>query len=202
MSTVVKRLGPEDHGQPMTFEEFVSADYQSGYHYELIDGRLYVSPEANFQEHFVEKWVYLKLEYYSARHPRVMNYVANKARVFIPGHTEPTAPEPDVAGYQDIPMDRAVVDLRWEEISPFLTVEVLTSDDAAKDLVRNVALYRQVPSIKEYWIIDAREDPARPTMLVYRKFRGRWRAPIELQPGDTYTTPLLPGFKLVIDPRR
>jgi hypothetical protein len=39
-------------------------------------------------------------------------------------------------------------------------------------------------------------------MTVYRKYRGQWRAPVELQYGDTYTTSLLPGFELLLDPRR
>jgi hypothetical protein len=30
----------------------------------------------------------------------------------------------------------------------------------------------QVPSIREYWIIDGRDDPGRPVMLVHRR-RGR-----------------------------
>jgi Uma2 family endonuclease len=202
MPTVVKRLGPEDHGRAMTFDEFVSSDYRSGYHYELIDGRLYVSPEANAQENLVERWIYLKLEYYSARHPKTINYVTTKARVFVPDRPETTTPEPDVAAYHNYPLERVLArDVDWESLHALLVVEVLTSNDPAKDMVRNVALYRQVPSIKEYWIIDARDDLARPTMLVYRKYRGRWRTPIEVQPGDTYTTPLLPGFKLVIDPR-
>jgi hypothetical protein len=47
MSTVTK-IGPEDHGLPMSFEEYLAGDYQQGYHYELIDGRLYVSPEATY----------------------------------------------------------------------------------------------------------------------------------------------------------
>jgi hypothetical protein len=84
MSTVVKRLGPEDHGQPMSFDEYITGDYRSGYHYELIDGRLYVSPEPNVQENFVERWVYLKLEYYSGRHPKTINYVTTMARVLVP----------------------------------------------------------------------------------------------------------------------
>jgi Uma2 family endonuclease len=202
MATVVEKLGPEDHGRPMSWDEFLSEDYLEGYHYELIDGRLYVSPQPNPQENYVENWAYLKLEYYSARHPKAINYVTCKARVFVPGRTEITAPEPDIAAYRKYPRRRALRGLRWEEVSPVLAVEVLTSDDPHKDTVRNVALYRQVPSIKEYWIIDAREDAARPTMTVYRKHRGRWREPLVLQPGDTYTTPLLPGFKLLLDPTR
>jgi Uma2 family endonuclease len=203
MATVVTQLGPEDHGRPLSFDEYLSGDYQCGYHYELIDGRLYVSPEPNLQENLLERWIYLKLEYYSARHPNTINYVSNKARVFVPDRAETTVPEPDVTAFRNFPLERVFTgDANWEDLSPLLAVEVLTTADPHKDTVRNVELYSQVPSIKEYWIIDGRADTARPTMIVYRKYRGRWRTPIELQPGDTYTTRLLPGFELVIDPRR
>ena len=45
MSTVQSKLGPADHGRAMTLDEFDDADYEPGYKYELIDGRLYVSPD-------------------------------------------------------------------------------------------------------------------------------------------------------------
>jgi len=204
MATVVKQkqLGPEDHGRAMSFDEFMSGDYQESYHYELIDGRLYVSPEAKMPENVVEMWLLFKLHYYALDNPQTINYVTNKARVFVPDRSDVTAPEPDIAAYHNYPRDLNINELDWRDFSPLLAVEVLTSENPHKDLVRNVVLYRQVPSIKEYWIIDAREDANRPTMRVYRKYRGRWQQPIELQFGDTYTTRLLPGFKLVIDPRR
>jgi hypothetical protein len=39
-------------------------------------------------------------------------------------------------------------------------------------------------------------------MLVYRRRGKSWQRVIELAFGDTYTTKLLPGFRLVLDPRR
>ena len=86
------------------------------------------------------------------------------------------------------------------EVSPVLVVEVLSLDEPDKDLVRNVDLYLRVPSIKEYWLIDSRESATRPTMTAYRRHGKRWRTK-RLAFGDRYTTPLLPGFELVVDPR-
>jgi Uma2 family endonuclease len=62
-------------------------------------------------------------------------------------------------------------------------------------------LYRQVPSIREYWIIDGRDDPDRPAMLVYRRRGQRWQNPIRFEYGTEYTTRLLPGFRLLLNPR-
>ena len=66
--------------------------------------------------------------------------------------------------------------------------------------LRNVELYLRVPSIREYWIFDPRQDPDRPTLRVYRRRGSRWQRPVDVAPGETYTTPLLPGFALLLDP--
>ena len=199
MATLLK-IGPADHGRPLTLEEFLTASSQEGYHYELIGGKLYVSPTPNPQENWAEMWLTSLLLMYARAHPEVINYVTTKCRVFVPGSEEVTAPEPDLGAYRDYPRDRGPHDLRWVEVSPLLVVEVLVEGNPDKDLNRNVELYRQVPSIREYWILDAREDAAHPTLLVYRRRdRRRWRKVLTVEPGATYTTDLLPGFALVLD---
>ena len=111
-----------------------------------------------------------------------------------------TAPEPDVTAYRDFPLHLPFRSVRWEDVSPILVVEVLSHDDPDKDLVRNVELYLQVPSIKEYWLFDTRDDPEQLRLQVRRRYRGRWSLR-EYGPGDIYTTKLLPNFTLVLDPR-
>lgn len=54
MATVRLKLGPGDHGRPLSLDEFGSADYEPAHKYELTRGRLNVSPEANFAENFLE----------------------------------------------------------------------------------------------------------------------------------------------------
>ena len=201
MTTLLK-LGPADHGRPLTLEEFLTASGQEGYHYELIRGKLYVSPTPNPQENWAEEWLGTLLRFYAHGHPAIVNYISCKCKIIVPGAEEVTAPEPDLGAYRDYPRDRGPHDLRWEEVSPILVVEILVEGNPDKDLNRNVELYRQVPSIREYWILDAREDAALPTLLVYRRRdRRRWRKVLAVEPGATYTTDLLPGFSLVLDTR-
>ena len=57
-------LGPADHGRPLTLEEFDSAGRRSGYHYELIDGRLYVSAAANLPHDRLSRWLEHLLDRY------------------------------------------------------------------------------------------------------------------------------------------
>jgi Uma2 family endonuclease len=186
----------------MTLDEFSSADAAEGYQYELIDGKLYVSPLLDLPQGLVEYWILSSLMRYSWTHADVCNRVLPKARVFIPGRRKVTNPEPDVTAYRNFPLDVPFDEMRWQDVSPILVVEVLSADDPDKDLVRNVDLYLQVPSIREYWILDSlREGAERPHLLVHRRWGKRWRE-LHFAPGETYTTRLLPGLELIVDPRR
>src|SRR4051812_39561094 len=100
------RIGPEDVGRRLTLEEFTSASYEEGYKYELIDGRLSVAPAPDAPEGVNEFWLLRKLIVYSVQHPEVINFPYNKARIFVPNRPKLTAPEPDIAAYQDFPLDQ------------------------------------------------------------------------------------------------
>jgi Uma2 family endonuclease len=201
MNVAVKCFGPADHGRRVPYDAFMTAEYEPGYTYEIIDGRLYVAPQPNFPEHRLERWIDRKLSGYAEDRPDVINFVATKGPIFVPGRPAPTVPEPDVAAFRDVPLDTDLEDIQWEDLTPVLAVEVLVKADPEKDLVRNVELYLQVPSIREYWVIDARRSTRRPTLIVFRRRGPTWLKPREIAFGGTSTTPLLPGFRLVVDPR-
>jgi Uma2 family endonuclease len=77
-------------------------------------------------------------------------------------------------------------------------VEILSEGFEEKDLVRNRRLYLQVPSIREYWIVDPRQDADQPSLTVYRCRGTCWQRPLHVGPGGAYTTGLLPGFVLAL----
>jgi hypothetical protein len=68
-------------------------------------------------------------------------------------------------------------------------------------LTRNPALYLTLRSIKEYWVLNGAVDPDEPSLIQHRR-RGKSWAVTTFPYGSTFTTRLLPGFELVIDPRR
>lgn len=193
-------LTPADAGRPLSLEEFETAATQEGYRYELIQGRLVVSPAANLPHEDVVEWIVETLRAYARAHPEVINRAKAPARVFIPDADDETAPEPDVACYHDYPSRHPIGQRHWRNLSPILVVEVLSEDNADKDRERNVELYLRVPSVREYWILDPLNDPDRPTLTVYRRRGRRWQRPIEVPSGGTYETRLLPGLVLVVDP--
>ena len=199
MSTVL-RLGPGDHGRPMTYGEFIAGDYLEGYRYELIEGRLYVSPQPNFPHDGNLTYLHRVLDQYRAANPHVINYVSTHARVFLPEEVsdDVTAPEPDFAAYHDLPLEQ-IWTIDWREVSPMLVIEVLGGEDDDKDLVRNVDLYFRVPSIQEYWVWDICENPGQPRLIVRRRQKRTWKI-LEFNADAVYTTDLLPGFNLPVTP--
>lgn len=197
MTTAVK-LGPADHGRAVTLDEFHAGDYDEGYRYEIIEGRLYVSPMPRFEQDWLEQYVLDMLKEFTRRCPQAINKVTNKARVYVPGDPDATIPEPDVAAYRNFPRRRRS-HVNWRDVSPILVVEILSPEDPDKDLVRNVDLYWRVPGIEEYWVFDNREDSDRPALRVYRRGDDGWQV-LDFGPDEIYTTPLLPGFELPVTP--
>jgi Uma2 family endonuclease len=200
MPAVQLKLGPADHDTELTLEEFDTADYVPGFKYELIEGRLYVSPSPNLAENMLERWLRNKLESYADKNPDVIQYVATRGRVFLPVRSRPSTPEPDLALYAEIPAEISR-DTKWDELDPIIVAEILVEGDIWKELSRNPKLYLKVPSIREYWVLDGSVDPARPTLIQFRRVGKKWvRMPYPFR--SKFTTKLLPGFSLVIDPRK
>ncbi len=197
MTTALK-LGPRDQGRAMTFEEFIAADFEDGHKYELIHGRLRVAPLPNLPADWLEEWLLDQLKAYARHRPDVLNHVTNKARVYVEGRDDVSYPEPDITAYKNFPREQWLA-TRWREVSPVLVVEVLDPDNPGKDTVRNVDVYLAVPSIREYWVLDTRDGFDKPKLLVHRRHGQDWRK-IEVPFKKAYTTRLLPGFSLVLDP--
>jgi Uma2 family endonuclease len=191
------RIGPRDHGRELTDDEFCAADFEEGYRYELIDGSLYVSPKPNFPHDVLVQFIGETLVLYKAQHREVVKRLSFNARVFVPGHTKTTSPEPDFAIYKDAPPGRRG---SWREISPVIVVEVI-SDEPGKDYDRNPELYRQVPSILEYWLFDKVEDDDGPVLKVFHRTSGGQNWKIDDYGCEAiYSTAILPGLTLPVTP--
>jgi Uma2 family endonuclease len=196
------RLTHSDQGKELSLEEFLSADWEKGYKYELIEGRLEVSPAPGFPHSWLHVWLFKALDRYAEGHPGILNFVSFSTRVFVPGAgPRMTAPEPDIGGYRDFPLHLPAEEVDWRDVSPLLVVEIISPETAAKDLERNRRLYLRVPTISEYWMLDTRDDMNNPSLIILRRAGTRWGRQRVIAPGGTYTTPLLPGFSLVVNPR-
>lgn len=190
MPTILQ-LSSLDHGKSFSDEELEQAEYEPGYKYEVIQGTLYVTPAANLPHDFFEKSLLRRLWEYSLSHPQEIGWISDKARVYVPGSRRTTVPEPDLALYRVKPRGRS--EAHWRDLSPFVVIELLSEGTADKDLVRNVELYLQVPSILEYWVFDLNEN-ATAGLIVFRRVNDEWqKLPIT---DNIYLPELLPGLKV------
>src|SRR5262245_37263789 len=90
------RLTPADKGRPLSLEEFLDSEQEEGARYELIEGRLEVSPLPELTHEELSEWLVEVLRTYARACPSAINKVKAPARVFVPnGDDEVTAPEPD-----------------------------------------------------------------------------------------------------------
>ena len=194
-------FGPADHGRPITEELASIARWRPGYQYEIIHGRISVSPLPNYSHDLLSRWLERILEEYASAHSEVFNEVTSHGRVFVPVTEALTAPEPDLCVFKNPSLRKEEKHrMNWQDHHPLLVVEIISESNSDKDETRNVALYLQVPSIREYWILDPREDPCRPSMTVYRRRGKKWQKPISIPGGGVYESPkFLPGFRLVLD---
>jgi Uma2 family endonuclease len=159
---------------------------------------LLVLPTPELPHNILERWLTNCWEDYSRQHPEVVNYVARGARIYLSGRPRLTVPQPDLAAYAHFPYETPRQMLTWRQISPVFVAEIVSEDNADKDLIRNVELYLQVPSIREYWILEPRGDQVR--LLVHRRRGSRWQNVIELAEGETYTSRLFPGLAVMLAP--
>ena len=185
----VLRLGPEDAGRALEHADFERAVLAPGPRYELVAGRLAVTPAPNRSHADVQDGVLYQLEEYARQQRTILKRVTASARVLTRALGAPTDVQPDVAAYREWPPGSS-----WDDVSPVLVVEVVSASDPDKDLVRNREIYLRVASIQEYWIVDPRPEQGPSLLALVRGAEGWQERPVA--PGATYVTDLLPGFVL------
>ncbi|HEV3449173.1 MAG TPA: Uma2 family endonuclease [Gemmataceae bacterium] len=192
MSTAPTRtklvLGPEMNGIILTPEEFDAVeDYDENYRYELIHGVLVVSAiplEASVGPN--EMLGYCLLDY-QQRHPQgsALNLTLPE-RYIRTRDSRRLADRVIWAGFGRLPT--------WRKEHPTIAVEFVSARrrDRERDYVDKRRDYMEI-KIKEYWIIDR----SRRTLTVVG-YRPREPQVVIISEKEVYTTPLLPGFKLLL----
>lgn len=152
MSTVASpvRIGPADHGRSMTLDEFLEAEEEQGYRYELARGVLEVTPVPN-DPHGLIVWTLLTaIAVYSREHPGIIYRAGggSEFRLWLPAMVSGRNPDVAVA-LRGTPKD-------WRgRRPPSLAFEVVSEGREAheRDYVTKRAEYLAY-GLREYWIVD------------------------------------------------
>jgi Uma2 family endonuclease len=180
-------LGKQDEGRPVTADEFATALFDEPWTYERAHGRLVVmSPEGTGHVTKASPWRD-RLGAYNLAHPGIISVVTSQAWVRIDTDNDRIG---DIGVYlvhegRTLAIPGDPPDLIYEVVSP-------GRRNRQRDYVEKRADYHRV-GVREYVIID----PAERRVTVLTHDAGGYHEQV-LTMTDTYRTPLLPGFEVVL----
>lgn len=178
------------------YPRYTSSDLEllpnvEGTRYEIIDGDLYVSRQPSWEHQFACTVVVSALQNWS-RESRLGWASIAPGLVFA----EDNDVAPDVVWVSRERLRTARDEAGHLRAAPELVVEVLSPGAAneRRDRELKLKLYSR-QGVREYWIVDPRGH----AVQVYRRANLALALAATLGPGDTLTSPLLPGFALPVD---
>lgn len=165
----------------LTYEDYAAIP-DDGRRHEILDGEHYVNPAPNIRHQIISIRLSTALHGFVQTHR--LGYV-------FAAPTDVVLSEHDVVVPDVVFVSNARADLLTEaniQGPPDLVVEILSSSTRRYDTRLKFDMYERA-GVGEYWIVDPDED----VVTVFRREGERFR---RVDPGDTITTPLLPGFAL------
>lgn len=158
-----------------------------GFHRELIDGEIFVTPPPYVWHQEVSRLLFLALSRAAEAGDRGRIYCAPTGLRF----SDHDMVEPDLFL---VPADR-VPELFGNYVLsiPPLIVEILSPSNRAHDVIRKRRTYERF-QVPEYWVVDKEIE----AITVYRLEAGRYARGVEYAAarGDRLTTPALPGLEI------
>jgi Uma2 family endonuclease len=187
MAITTRQVGPADHGQRMTLDEFIQADFEEGWLYELARGAIVVTEVPGPDHGRIVRRLTRLFIVYEDSHPDIITFGAggSDCRLRLPGMQSDR--HPDQAIYLDPQPPGPNVWTRW---TPHIVVEVVSKGGEDRDYVEKREEYLRV-GVSEYWIVDPNER----RIHVLQRAGDTWEETV-VAPGATYRTHLLPGLEV------
>jgi Uma2 family endonuclease len=170
----------------MAFDEFIKAEFQEGWLYELARGIVVVTEVPGTPHGRIVRRVTRLFIYYDDAHPGVIKYGAGggECRLRLPGMKSDR--HPDQAIYLHPEPEGPGIWSRW---IPQIVVEVVSISGEDRDYVEKREEYL-LAGVQEYWILD----PRRRRMLVLVRLGDTWEERLLGEDG-IHRTNLLPGLE-------
>jgi Uma2 family endonuclease len=183
MPVVKPRIGPADHGRPMTLDEFLEAEEEPGYRYELARGVLEVSEVPGRVHWRVTDNLREAISLYRRDHPGRIDLIGHSGdvRLIIPGSE--SGRHPDLAI-----VFRGAAGPDWvsEVVSPGKAARERDYDTKSEEYL--------VLGIDEYWIIDPRDRTVTVRIRVEGPEGPSWSERV-VRGDEVIVSALLPGFR-------
>ncbi|MEO6807684.1 MAG: Uma2 family endonuclease [Isosphaeraceae bacterium] len=183
------RLSPADHGRALTLGEFLDAEEQDGFRYELARGVVEVTEVPNDPHADVEWFLLKSLTAYDQGRPGLIHRVSGggSVRLWLPGMV--SGRNPDIA----VVLQGAPKDDRDRRI-PALAMEIVSEgrDARQRDYVTKREEYLAY-GLLEYWIIDRFDRRA----TVLTRHGDLWLEHV-FHDGQTASGLVLPGFAVPV----
>lgn len=191
MTRVVTRVGPADHGRPMSLDEFDLAEGQEGYRYELSRGIITVSDVPDLEHQAQVEATHKQFFHYRTTHEDMVYRLVEGGSAKILLADLQSERHPDLVLYKSRPLDRDNV---WATWVPDLVIEVVSPSSRRRDYDEKPEEYLDF-GVSEYWMIDYEKRE----MLVLRRSGGRWVRRVVTEQ-ETYEPKLLPGLRFRLAP--
>ena len=165
-TTTAIRIGPADHGRTMSLVEFMEAETEEGYRYELARGVIEVGEVPNDPHGEIVWKLIAAIVIYQQAHPGIIHRAggAGEFRLWLPAMI--SGRNPDVA----VTLTNTPRDRRGRR-PPTIVMEVVSKGAEARtrDYITKREEYLAF-GIREYWIID----PETRTVLVLVRDGDLW----------------------------
>jgi Uma2 family endonuclease len=181
------RIGPADKGRRLTLEEFIEADWEEGWLYELARGVVDVTEVPGPWHGRIVNRIARLFIHFDEQNPGLIKYQAGggECRMRLPGMISDRHPD------QAIYLDPEVVGPKvWTRWVPHIVVEVVSPGGEDRDYVEKREEYLRV-GVREYWILD----PEQRRMHVLVRAGDVWEEAVVAE-AEAYRTNLLPGLEV------
>ena len=177
---------------PQEFERWLAERAASDLnHYELLRGRIVMSPPAGWPHGSIEANIVTALALFVRTHQLGLILGSSAGYDFPSGDTV----EPDVSFLATARIEAGPPPQpgKFIRIVPTLVVEILSPATAQKDRTEKKALYEE-NGVEEYWIVDPKDRTVTRYHHAGRRF-GRGKV---FTVGDTLRSRALPGLRLPV----
>jgi Uma2 family endonuclease len=187
VSTTRLQIGPADHGRAMTLDEFLEAEEEPGYRYELARGVLEVTEVPNDPHGQIVSNLHALLYAHKTAHPGVILRIGggSEFRLWVPELISGRNPDAALVLFGTPKDDRGRRRPAW-------VAEVVSKRGEVRDYQTKRAEYL-VYGLREYWIVDPQRLLV--TVLIRHDDAGaaEWSERV-FRDGETIISGLLPGF--------